>query len=487
MLVEPCISAKREAGHTRRNRAGAVLLASWSKLEAGLAAGVLIPTSAVLAKGQRWLLAILLLDIPLKTGAHFMNHEDLVSHGGVSGLEISLTTGAIVALYALWFAHWVVDREVQKNFSLRTSLPLGLFLLFECVSTVVARTPTFSAFEIFLTAEMFFLYVYLANWIKTRDDVLFVVRFLLAGLLMESIIIIALQLTGFDFKLPGFHAYPGSASEEGFTRVGGTLVSPNYAAGYLSMVLAPTLGVLLLARLRLRYMALAAVTIVLGVLALMPTYSRGGFLALLGAAAFLLIAAWGRIPRIPKAFVFVSVLVVIIALSTNTVMSARVFGNDEGSAYSRVTLNALAWNMIKDHPILGVGANNFTVVMNEYATGRLAGEWLYAVHNKYLLIWAESGIGAIIAYLWFVGASIRRGWKVWKSQRRFYSPLALGLVAGICAMLINLMFEPDRGRTTLQLLIVMATMLLAIDSWPLPQAFAESESGMRRRVLSQEQ
>jgi O-antigen ligase len=58
---------------------------------------------------------------------------------------------------------------------------------------------------------------------------------------------------------------------------------------------------------------------------------------------------------------------------------------DRGSAESRIPLMNLALRIIEDHPVLGLGANNFTVVMDQYLSAEFRRGFLFAVHNKYLL------------------------------------------------------------------------------------------------------
>ncbi len=40
---------------------------------------------------------------------------------------------------------------------------------------------------------------------------------------------------------------------------------------------------------------------------------------------------------------------------------SRIFGNDGGAAEDRISLMRLALQIIQDHPLFGVGANNFGV------------------------------------------------------------------------------------------------------------------------------
>jgi len=77
--------------------------------------------------------------------------------------------------------------------------------------------------------------------------------------------------------------------------------------------------------------------------------------------------------------------------------------------------------------LLGVGSNNFSTVMEGYVTRELQRDFLYTVHNKYLLVWTEVGVGGLLAYLAFLFGVLRKGWACWKSNDPLLAPLALGL------------------------------------------------------------
>lgn len=54
----------------------------------------------------------------------------------------------------------------------------------------------------------------------------------------------------------------------------------------------------------------------------------------------------------------------------------------------------LAFRIVADHPILGVGSNNFPVAMLGYLSGEFRSQlaFRFIAHNKCLLIRAETGM-----------------------------------------------------------------------------------------------
>src|SRR3989344_1274172 len=76
---------------------------------------------------------------------------------------------------------------------------------------------------------------------------------------------------------------------------------------------------------------------------------------------------------------------------------------------NRQMFNGIAWSMIKDNLILGVGVRNFVVRMDDYSGGdRLLPYFHQPVHNIYLLIAAEGGIATLALFFVSLFYIVRR-------------------------------------------------------------------------------
>jgi O-antigen ligase len=100
--------------------------------------------------------------------------------------------------------------------------------------------------------------------------------------------------------------------------------------------------------------------------------------------------------------------------------------------------------------------------MDRYLTPEFRHGFLYAVHNKYLLIWAETGIGGLLAYLAFLFGALRKGWKCWKQNDGVLSILALGIVAAIIGHIVHMSADLFRIGPIQELLWLFAGLLAAI-------------------------
>jgi len=330
---------------------------------------------------------------------------------------------------------------------------------------LVARDVELSLFEVFLLLQMFLLYVYIIGTVRSRQDVLFIVTMLLIGLVLESVVMIGLQSFGQNFNIAGVSSridVSKGAIGLGY-RIAGTVGSPNVAASYLSLLLAPAIS-LLLTRLGRWYKWLAALAFGLGGAALLLTLSRGGWVSFTFSITILCLLAWRRgwLPR--SVTLTIGVVAVLLCLLFGDVIVARLVGYDLGSAQSRVPLMKLGLRVIMDNPVLGVGVNNFPIVMKQYIRQEFGRAWLYAVHNKYLLVWAETGIGGLLAFIWFLLATIRRGWDCWNLKDRFLSPLAFGFTAAIAGQMVHMFVDVFNSRPQVQLLWLVAGLITAMRS-----------------------
>ncbi len=411
----------------------------------------------------RILLAIVILDIPFQFGTHLFYREEDAALGALGGLSISATTIALAGLYLSWFTRSLVNRNAEARPSLNINLPLLLYLAITAISVTVAQDISLSLFEVFLLLEACLVYFYVASNVKTRRDVLFVVSLLLIACLLESLAMIALKFTGIPSTLWGAptHIHIDTDAKQGFMRIGGTVGSSNFAAAYLSISLASAAS-LLFTNLGRAHKCLALAVLGLGGVALILTFSRGGWMALALSLTLICLLGWRRLGFSLKTPIAIILILGMLYLPFHSVISARLLGDDRGSAESRIPLMKLAFRIIEDNPILGVGANNFTVVMDRYLTPEFRHGFLFAVHNKYLLVLSETGAAGLLGLLAFLLDALRKGWQCWARQDPQLSPLALGFAAGIAGHMVHMSVDVFRGRPTQQLLWLIAGLLTAM-------------------------
>jgi O-antigen ligase len=90
------------------------------------------------------------------------------------------------------------------------------------------------------------------------------------------------------------------------------------------------------------------------------------------------------------------------------------------------------------------------------------GEWLYTVHNKYLLVWAQTGLGGLITFIAVLIVALINGWRAWRLQDRFLSPLALGLGAGLVGHMVHMWVDVFAARPQIQTLWICSALLAGL-------------------------
>jgi putative inorganic carbon (HCO3(-)) transporter len=168
---------------------------------------------------------------------------------------------------------------------------------------------------------------------------------------------------------------------------------------------------------------------------------------------------------------------------------SRLTEDDNGSAQSRLPLMRTAVQMIGDHPLLGVGANNYSRAMKRYgAVYGDWGDWVFTVHNKYALVWAETGLGGIAAFIWFLAATMRRGFAGARGRDPLMSTVSLALAAALAGHLIHLGVDLFSERPQVQLLWTIAALITVVQTLsiapadPLPGAAAATSPQRRAKA-----
>jgi putative inorganic carbon (HCO3(-)) transporter len=402
--------------------------------------GVLL---TMLVEPRKILIAVLILDVPLQWDFNLHYDRAAASLGALGGLDISITTLALAGLFALAFADVSARRNrepfLRNGIGKRAVQFFGAFVALTTLSVVVADNRQLALFEVILLAQTFVLFLYLVHALRTREEIGFVAIILVGALILETGIMLAQHFAGFEFSKAGL----STASSAGFLdggRIGGTLGSPNAAGTFLALLLVPALSLLRTPLPALvRWAAVGAFG--LGTIALILTSSRG---------------AWFGLPLALIA-VFVAVLIPL-----HSEIASRLETNDNGSAASRVPLMHLAGDMVQQHPLLGIGSNNFAVQIPKYAGPSFSRDWIYTVHNKFFLIAAEAGIPTMVVFVLFLGTMIRVGMSAGRTRDPLLGPLALGLTAGIAGQIVTMLVEPFHSRSEMQGLVVVSAILVAI-------------------------
>ncbi len=185
-------------------------------------------------------------------------------------------------------------------------------------------------------------------------------------------------------------------------RISGTFYNTNHLAGFLAC-----LSVVLLSRIifnksfRTKIIPKLSFLLIL-LIALFLTRSRGGLLSLIGGIGLIIIFLKKARKRALLLLILCLILSVIIP---NPIMHRiKEIRRADIYAYSRLSMWKSAIKMLKEHPLFGVGLGNFRYYSHRYAFP-VNGAWArYAkvanyAHNEILHLWAETGTPGILFFI----------------------------------------------------------------------------------------
>ena len=250
-------------------------------------------------------------------------------------------------------------------------------------------------------------------------------------------------------------------SAEGVWRVRGPYGSPNNLALYLGHAWPLMATVALLGSTAGRRLA-AALLGALILLGLLLTFSKGALMLALPAAALLIgFAAGGRWRWGALGLLAVGALALLPLFATERF--AGLFDLQGGTSFFRVQLWRGAWNMVRDHPWLGVGLDNFLYAYRtRYA---LPAAWqelnLSHPHNVVLDFWTRLGLLGLVVGVWLFASAFWQGWRGFRRASGDRRALLLGLLAALAATLAHGLIDNSLFLVDLMLLFMLSIGLIA--------------------------
>ncbi len=258
-----------------------------------------------------------------------------------------------------------------------------------------------------------------------------------------------------------------------YFRPGWVTGDPNYYTA--SVLLGIPLALVLARELDSRWQRLAmfgaAIVLLLGTAL---AASRGGLLGLLAGVIFL-----ARRRRRLLRWALVAALLLPPALFWRSSPLERLLHptvSDRKAADTRLALWQAGLDMIRRHPLAGIGLGNFKYEVQQYAPGNANLD--HIAHNAYIEIAAEMGLPALFVYLWILFA----GWQSLGRAARmeelpgWMSASARGLQAGLLSFSVSQFFLSAQYTKMLWLVIALSACMPMLCRVALAEAAAAAEA-----------
>jgi O-antigen ligase len=258
----------------------------------------------------------------------------------------------------------------------------------------------------------------------------------------------------------------------------GPFINRHHFAGYMELALALPLGLLFSGALEKEKRFIYIFAVGLMSVALMMTNSRGGLISLGAEIAFLVAVTGfrrrrsrrksaekksdirGAAIRAGLALALIVAVLGSVALLGGENGLSRLLGsiNTDDPTTGRTHFWSVTVDIIKTHPILGVGLGAYSVVYTGYDS-RNGLFRLEQAHNDYLQVLSDSGIVGAVLGLFFVVSLFRMGFARRQSEDYFRRGVATGALAGCFAVLVHSFFDFTLHTTSNALLfLILAAM-----------------------------
>ena len=432
------------------------LLLRWQGLLAGSPAGS-ITKHLPLISGL--VLCALLAGLPLVTRA-----------------GLSLLIAACCLLWVLWALRTTPGQIGPINLALLAVLAVAL------LATGFSPVPVAAAKGLMKLTSYLGVYALLRQLLASSPlwwDRL--VAALLAGQLLTSVIGIR-QLYADSSQLARWS--DNNSVAEGTVRIYSTLDNPNLLGGYLL----PILPLAVVAVLRWRTLPrrlFALSSLVLGIVALVLTYSRGawmGMVASLGLLGLLLVMRqirhwppfWRRtLPLLLMVGTAVALVVLVTQVEPLRVrVMSLVAGREDSSNNFRINVWTSVLAMINDRPWLGIGPGNtaFNLIYPLYQQPKFNALSAYSIPLELLV---EAGVPGLLAGLALLFTAVRTGLRQGQGLGMLSLP-SLAAVAVFAGLAVQGLTDTIFFRPEVQLVALFSLATLAAAAADDPRAAAAS-------------
>lgn len=375
------------------------------------------------------------------------------------GLYASVSDVIFFAYAALWFSEKILARQRLARLDAITKLAI-VFTLYMWVSALVADDSFAGALVAITHTKHLLIFVIIADTIRSDRHIKEVMLALSAGLALQLAMVAAQQTTGVYIELAGAKmANPGNLvfiGEGGLHtfRPTGFLNHPIMLAGYLVLLLLPLFALVLAGRRRLgRAWAVSVLLFFGAACALILTLARSGWVAF-GIAVLCFLSLGFMKGLVSRQQIIGMTLLAAIALAAISIAYPpailRLTESDQRSSEGRLLMIDQASLIVTRNPVIGVGLGgynkaarsnipeSFSHVGKDFQEALMK---LGVVHNKYLLLAAETGIVGLVLFLLLLWKAIALFFSVRQWRDKVSAALGLGLACGLIGEAILYLFD----------------------------------------------
>jgi len=426
---------------------------------------------------QRVALFMLILTTPIDLS------KALIVEGGVysPGLSLYLSDLFFLALLAVWGFRRILVLRMPLRFDRHHRVAL-LFLAWLWAGAAYSQDVLAGTLAAITYTKFFATYYLLTQLIRKPADLRLVLLAFFAGFAIQALYVGAQVLTGSPLELQGAKVTHtgtqlvfGAAGGLHAFRPSGFLHHPNVLADYLVFLLPSAAALVFLGKrvIGRRTWLAALVTLLAGTAMLIISLSRGGWIALGIAGIFLVVVALRRGLITRQHVTGIVVAGVVGSATVAAVYPAailRITQSDQRSGESRLIMIDQALLIIRENPVVGVGFGGYNRAARQTTPESFSYVSTYfqdeirkgVVHNKYLLVAAESGLIGLGLFLLLLWRFFSLLFPLSRWTGSFSLALALGVSSSILGQAVFFVFDHFYADIRMALLWVAFGILHAL-------------------------
>lgn len=366
----------------------------------------------------------------------------LVSLGGENLLHI-----VIITIIFCWLIWMIKNREFKFVVCRQNYLIIG-FLLTIIISIIFAVDKSYFWIHFVGIIRVFFIYFAIINLITSKKHFIH---------LVWALILI--------FGIPSIEAVIEYLQHGTiYRRIGDPVWGDNnYFSQLLTMTIPLAFYLIFTSRSFLKNLILTILCLSM-ITTITITFSRSGFMGLLTVLTIILLKSKKKFYLLPIGISLVIGLIYLLPANYKDRIHSIITYQQDISAMRRVYAWEAGLNMVKQHPLTGVGLGNFEPLSKEYNPS--LPDFLTA-HNFLIHLAGECGIIGVILFLALIITSGRDLMYLKKrfrntSEGKWIIPLADGIEVSFCGYIIACNFSSETYMLLLYVLIGLTVSLKQI-------------------------
>jgi O-antigen ligase len=187
-----------------------------------------------------------------------------------------------------------------------------------------------------------------------------------------------------------------------------------------------------------RFVRVVAIAfLVIAVLGMLLTFSRGGYLAMAAVGIGLAISHPRRWTLLAGEAVAAIVLFLLPPIRHRVLLE---FQNVNGTTFfgraGRIELWKATLQMLRQHVVFGAGLSGFADRIGPYWNATHP-ERFIDPHNIVLNLWSETGLLGLAAFAWILVVGFMVAWRGWHESAPAWRPLELGVLLALVAIVVH--------------------------------------------------